>query len=137
MTICPFLKYRKDVTNVAEAIRFLREANTTSNSTKYLRQIYNTLPFVCHVSVNPTVAGELADFVEFDMMQVLKNAGPRFGEMFESCVIKDSAQSNCATTYQEVFTEDGICYTFNGLMPNHLYRNTTYACVGGIWIEYR
>lgn len=34
---------------------------------------------------------------------------------------------NCDTFFREVFTKMGLCYTFNGLLPNQLYRYDTFV----------
>lgn len=127
VTICPFLKYQRSVVSVADAMQFLQENKTTGNTTKLWRQIINTLPFFCELKLNENLEKELQEIVDFDILTVLKNAGPSFNDIFDKCVIKDNEKSNCPGSFREVFTADGMCYTFNGLMPNHLYRNNTCA----------
>lgn len=131
MTICPYLKFRSKFVNVVDVIRYLQgSVPLRSIKTNYynVNHIVNTLPLVCKLSdltLNSTIIPTLATKVDFDVMNLLKSARAEFNRTFVKCTVKESEQMACATCFKEVFTEDGLCYTFNGLLPNHMYRNNT------------
>lgn len=129
MTICPPTKFRADFINVPGAVQFLR-ANSAhvpaSVPPPVWSNIANSLPFVCPLDMlNVTASPFFTDRVDFDIVMWLKTAAASFAQTFSQCEIKDTPQSSCAGIFREVFTSVGLCYTFNGLMPNHLYRNNT------------
>lgn len=126
MTICPQNKYRKSIVDVDSIIQHLRSMTEPNMLPTLWRQISNTLPLVCSLDFELNAsADQFLDVVDFDVQTVLKNAAPSAEETIQSCFLMNQNQQSCQPLFREVFTLDGLCYTFNGLMPNHLYQKHT------------
>lgn len=85
---------------------------------------FRTLLHVCNTQIiepdMPLLPGD-----ELDYMEVLKSMLPPFDRYFFYCRWL-SRFNECDKYFRETLTEEGICYTFNGLHPTDIYREDTY-----------
>jgi acid-sensing ion channel, other len=49
-------------------------------------------------------------------------AGP-FEEMFMYCKYRNNAGAPCTEFFEEIITEEGLCYTFNAMRMTDIYRD--------------
>lgn len=52
----------------------------------------------------------------------LKDMAPRLEEIMYHCEFKGHKVTPCTKWFKEVWTEEGLCYTFNMLNGSELYR---------------
>ncbi|XP_034487599.1 pickpocket protein 28 [Drosophila innubila] len=85
---------------------------------------FRTLLHVCNTQIveqdMPLIPGEDVDY--FD---VLDRMLPPFERYFFYCRWL-SRFNECDKYFRKILTEEGICYTFNGLRPTEIYREDTY-----------
>lgn len=63
-----------------------------------------------------------ADFVRgVDIITRLSQIMPAFRETFLRCKWRNSLQ-NCANLFSKFITDDGMCYSFNSLSVEEIYR---------------
>lgn len=85
---------------------------------------FRTLLHVCNTQIiepgMPLIPGDPLDYSE-----VLQRMLPPFERYFFYCRWL-SRFNECDKYFRETLTEEGICYTFNGLHPMDIYREDTY-----------
>lgn len=125
LTICPKTKFKSSVLNIDSIIGHLRNGTVDSQHSKYWDQIVNTIPLICNAQELREDDHKMMEFIDFDVLSRIKHMSPTFQDFFKSCVVLGRAFDDCGTFFREVFTQIGLCYTFNGLLPNQLYRDNT------------
>ncbi|KAH8411341.1 hypothetical protein KR215_002417 [Drosophila sulfurigaster] len=100
--------------------RIFKPQNITAKEMEEFR----TLLHVCNTKIlqqdSPLIPGE-----EFDYFEVLDRMLPPFERYFFYCRWL-SRYNECDKYFHKTLTEEGICYTFNGLPPTEIYRENTY-----------
>nr|NP_001246909.1 ripped pocket, isoform B [Drosophila melanogaster]AFH06228.1 ripped pocket, isoform B [Drosophila melanogaster] len=85
---------------------------------------FRTLLHVCNTQIIeediPLIAGD-----DLDYFDVLQRMLPQFDRYFFYCRWL-SRFGECETFFRKTLTEEGICYTFNGLRATEIYRDDTY-----------
>ncbi|EDW80549.1 uncharacterized protein Dwil_GK11507 [Drosophila willistoni] len=85
---------------------------------------FRTLLHVCNSQIvdqdMPLIAGD-----DLDYLNVLERMLPPFERYFFYCRWL-SRFNECDKFFTKTLTEEGICYTFNGLRPTDIYREDTY-----------
>ncbi|XP_060664799.1 pickpocket protein 28 [Drosophila nasuta] len=107
-------------TAAMHATRIFKPENITAKEMEEFR----TLLHVCNTKIlqqdTPLIPGE-----EFDYFEVLDRMLPPFERYFFYCRWL-SRYNECDKYFHKTLTEEGICYTFNGLPPTEIYRENTY-----------
>ncbi|KAM8721472.1 hypothetical protein ACLKA7_007361 [Drosophila subpalustris] len=102
------------------ATRIFKPQNITAGELEEFR----TLLHVCNSHIieqdMPLIPGE-----EIDYFNVLERMLPPFERYFFYCRWL-SHFDECDKYFSKTLTEEGICYTFNGLRPTEIYREDTY-----------
>lgn len=52
----------------------------------------------------------------------LRQMAPQVSDLFHRCEFNGRKTTNCSKWFQEIWTEEGVCYTFNMLNTSELYR---------------
>ncbi|KAI8046473.1 pickpocket protein 28 [Drosophila gunungcola] len=85
---------------------------------------FRTLLHVCNTQIieedMPLIAGD-----DLDYFDVLERMLPQFERYFFYCRWL-SRFGECEKFFRKTLTEEGICYTFNGLRATEIYREDTY-----------
>ncbi|KAH8264123.1 hypothetical protein KR038_003287 [Drosophila bunnanda] len=85
---------------------------------------FRTLLHVCNTQIidedMPLIAGD-----DLDYFEVLERMLPQFDRYFFYCRWL-SRFGECEKFFRKTLTEEGICYTFNGLRATEIYREDTY-----------
>ncbi|KAH8301008.1 hypothetical protein KR044_010587 [Drosophila immigrans] len=107
-------------TAAMHATRIFKPENITATEMEEFR----TLLHVCNTQIveqdMPLIPGENVDYFE-----VLERMLPPFDRYFFYCRWL-SRFNECDKYFHKTLTEEGICYTFNGLRPTQIYRENTY-----------
>ncbi|XP_039442669.1 pickpocket protein 28-like [Culex pipiens pallens] len=116
VTICPLSKTRQDVFNVTEAYELVRNGTSLgSESDGMLRALAHVCSFSHH-------------WKKFDhrddetVLQTLRKLAFRTETLIQWCMWRYKSV-NCSEMISKTLTEDGICYTFNALPADQLYRS--------------
>lgn len=125
MTICPKTKFKRTIINIETIIGNLQNGTIDAQHSKYWDEIVNAIPLICSAQEFREDDHPMMDFIDFDILSRIKNMSPTFQDFFRSCTVFDLAYNECDKFFREVFTKMGLCYTFNGLLPNQLYRHET------------
>lgn len=103
-----------------QASRIFKPQNITAQEMEEFR----TLLHVCNTQIieqdMPLIPGE-----DLDYFHVLERMLPPFERYFFYCRWL-SRFNECDKYFRKTLTEEGICYTFNGLRPTEVYREDTY-----------
>ncbi|ALC49619.1 rpk [Drosophila busckii] len=94
------------------------------NVSAYEMEEFRTLLHVCNTQIMdqdmPLIPGD-----ELNYYNVLERMLPPFERYFFYCRWL-SRFNECDKYFRQTLTEEGICYTFNGLRPTEIYREDTY-----------
>ncbi|KAH8387433.1 hypothetical protein KR093_007037 [Drosophila rubida] len=107
-------------TDAMHATKIFKPQNITAKEMEEFR----TLLHVCNTQIieqdMPLIPGE-----DIDYYDILKRMLPPFERYFFYCRWL-SRYNECDKYFHQTLTEEGICYTFNGLRPSQIYRENTY-----------
>lgn len=127
MTLCPQIKTKQTVFNYTKYFNAYQKdwskANTLDPSQlsllKSAAQICKTVP-----------QGLLKTFktsnTTKDIYTNLRRMAPKLSDIMYHCEFNGHKTSKCANWFNEVWTEEGVCYTFNMLNASELYRQHKY-----------
>ncbi|XP_017081775.2 pickpocket protein 28 [Drosophila eugracilis] len=107
----------------SEEMRVLRVFKPQNVSALEMEE-FRTLLHVCNTQIidqdMPLIAGD-----DLDYFEVLERMLPQFDRYFFYCRWL-SRFGECEKFFRKTLTEEGICYTFNGLRATEIYREDTY-----------
>ncbi|KAJ3655395.1 hypothetical protein Zmor_014527 [Zophobas morio] len=115
VTICPESKFQGSKFNYTDMFykRILRKKPLSSEDVKH----FGYMTVLCN-NDSPMVTLHASDTVEEDFFSVIEDLKPD-DEIFCSFMDSDSA---CVNYVTHIITDQGICYSFNILDRNHIYR---------------
>lgn len=67
------------------------------------------------------------EFVDEDLMLFYFAIAPPIQETILGCGEGGGWLRICSNLFRMIYTDQGICYTFNGIMPDELYRDNVYV----------
>lgn len=85
-------------------------------------EYFNTLVQVCENDVSFDLPG---NFDNSKYLEILQHLAPNSNEIFVQCYFRDF-KKNCGKKFSPSITELGLCYTFNSLPGNEIYRTSEY-----------
>lgn len=74
-----------------------------------------------------TIDAPAFDFVDIDLMMLLHAIAPPSSETILGCGRAGTWIRDCNKLFRIIYTDQGLCYTFNGIAPAELYRNNVWA----------
>ncbi|KAK3911819.1 Pickpocket protein 28 [Frankliniella fusca] len=119
VTICPATKSKQSVFNYTQAYHRLR----ANMSTEKERWQVETLDVVCMTTMTWQLNSE-ETWANDSALEFLREVAPTLDEIVEECYWQHMP-FNCSEYFKEVVSEEGVCFTFNGLSSLELYTNIT------------
>ncbi|XP_055382443.1 pickpocket protein 28-like, partial [Condylostylus longicornis] len=120
ITICPERKFMQNKFNYTDVLLAL---NSTSRNLTEKESLYlNAALQVCEMDVLVEVYLNLSNTKPnaSDIITALKEMRPEYYDLFE-CAWENKKQ-HCGHYFDEIITEEGLCYNFNSLDPNYMYK---------------
>ncbi|KAL0833077.1 hypothetical protein ABMA28_001187 [Loxostege sticticalis] len=113
ITICPAVKFLQsnfNYTKVQHSLDFVNQSLTVDNETL---ETANALNLVCDVPMMP----EIGPTVDSTTIYRLFNVSVDTSDIIKSCLL---GATDCEDSFKRVLTDDGICFTFNGITPQYI-----------------
>ncbi|EFA00686.2 Pickpocket protein 28-like Protein [Tribolium castaneum] len=107
VTICPESKTRASVFNYTY---YFRKKRNNEPLTEEEERRFGYLSFIC--DTKPNIEYKAPKFAGEEMLEFLDEAQPKFLENSFDCRFM-GIEYNCSELFVPIFTDDGICYTFN------------------------
>ncbi|KAJ2943106.1 hypothetical protein O0L34_g18796 [Tuta absoluta] len=125
MTICPQTKSLQRRFNFTEhyhklgARRLFNESSADDWTTEE-RNLYEDVSLLCE-SYFP--AGDGRKFSSgSDILKNLMKVSPNITDIFKPCAYRGRYNITCDTYFSPILTEEGICFTFNSVSANDMFR---------------
>lgn len=121
VTICPQNTFRHEALNITDIV----ERDKTGNFENYINwNIHKDLVGQsCKLTHRLLKYENSSKIISYDIYDWLKKSQRTIQETLVHCDTSLNHQYPCNIMFQEVFTESGLCYNFNGLLPEDLYRD--------------
>uniref|UniRef100_A0A1A9WD09 Pickpocket protein 28 n=1 Tax=Glossina brevipalpis TaxID=37001 RepID=A0A1A9WD09_9MUSC len=124
ITVCPENKAPQTIFNYTDTFWKLKDfySNITQEyPTRESLAYFYVVSQVCDLHIIQQSKPD-ADFVQgIEIIGRLSEIMPAFNETFLRCKWRNSLQ-NCANLFHKFITDDGICYSFNSLSVEEIYR---------------
>ncbi|XP_030040427.2 pickpocket protein 28 [Manduca sexta] len=118
VTICGETKTRQKKFNFTEYFHLYR--NKRDNLTEELKNLFEDVTMICDDHLAPSIGRNFSEGA--DITNNIKMVSPTLTDVFFECTWKDTPVDNCSMLFSPVVTEEGICYTFNTLRAEELFR---------------
>ncbi|XP_037047236.1 pickpocket protein 28-like [Bradysia coprophila] len=124
VTICPETKARSSILNFTQLYNRWMEDGVDAlekEEEENLRKMVAVLQ-LCSDSLNEELneTGRY-NFTDNKIFEIIKEVAPSFDETLVNCKFQNR-EEHCRDYFEEVITEEGLCYTFNSLEPTQIYR---------------
>ncbi|XP_063709864.1 pickpocket protein 28 [Culicoides brevitarsis] len=122
VTICPETKAKQTVFNFTDIYHRIHGNETLTDDEKFKLEI---IAQTCdaHLLVNAGIGNAT---ITSDCIDQLLDMAPQFNETLFHCKYQNLADT-CDTLFAPIITEDGVCYTFNALSGQEIYRKEAMA----------
>ncbi|CAG9564749.1 unnamed protein product [Danaus chrysippus] len=120
VTICFETKARQTIFNFTEYYHLYKNETTRANLTEEERHLFEDVSMVCDDHLAPSSGRRFSDGNV--TVENLKELSPNITEMLFACKWKDVSRVNCSDLFLPIITEEGVCYTFNTLGAEELFR---------------
>ncbi|XP_065087704.1 pickpocket protein 28-like [Ochlerotatus camptorhynchus] len=115
ITICPMARAQVELFNSTDVYFRIDQPAGISNLEYYrLRAMLHVCPYMSDFY-------EYNDSLKMNYVQTLKFMSIPFEEMFRGCRYRNN-RVDCATYFSESITDSGVCYTFNAIDAEQLFR---------------
>lgn len=116
VTVCPQNKFRRDILDVPTV---LERANTGDYKNYNNLDIHKDM--VSQMCRYLRTSNE-SKIINYNIYNWLKSVQRNLNETIVHCDSSLNVEMPCDFMFREIYTEAGLCYNFNGLMPEDLYR---------------
>lgn len=123
ITICPQNKFRRNITNVTKILNQTIENNCLNGTDCSIQ--YDVVTQICPRTYGMGYANSV-ERIWYDIDYWIKQLAPDLLDSIKFCQMF-YAYASCDALFREVYTSSGVCYTFNGLYPEDLYRQGVYV----------
>lgn len=118
---------RQDLLNITEIVETFSSGNLSQLGLEY-EQISNLKDILFTLCPNnyllwSTFNDSGKDFIDIDIMLSLFVLAPPIEETILGCGTENIWIRGCSHVFRPIYTNNGICYTFNGITPHELYRD--------------
>ncbi|XP_066255098.1 pickpocket protein 28-like isoform X1 [Euwallacea similis] len=117
VTICPETKVHSDHFNYSFSLRRNLNESIPENELKKLQY----MSLLCNVNIHYNRTPKV-DTIDEEFYEFLKNGTPPF---FTRCLFMGREYKKCSEIFQPLFTDEGLCHTFNMLSTRQLFTNNT------------
>uniref|UniRef100_A0A1I8NHK4 Amiloride-sensitive sodium channel n=1 Tax=Musca domestica TaxID=7370 RepID=A0A1I8NHK4_MUSDO len=127
ITLCAESKrmHREGMSYAEHLNDFINERNSfPKNLTEDIVE-FLTMLHVCLNDPSDFESKPPLDYPPIDYVQVLEYMLPLFGNNFIQCKCLGNVSNECLQYFRKTYTEEGLCFTFNGLNASDLYREDT------------
>ncbi|KAJ8715043.1 hypothetical protein PYW08_005024 [Mythimna loreyi] len=118
VTVCFETKAKQRQFNFTEYYHLY--TTNRDNLTISEQHMYEDISMVCDDHLSPPEGRPFASGV--DAVNNIKSVSPNLTEVFFGCKWKDIPSENCSELFSPILTEEGLCYTFNTLGPDEMFR---------------
>ena len=88
----------------------------------YSEYYMNAINQICDAHLTNGIANQGENISNaFDLIDALATAMPQFNETYFDCKWRNSLVP-CGNIFRRFVTEEGLCYSFNSLSPEEIYR---------------
>ncbi|XP_039756123.1 pickpocket protein 28-like [Pararge aegeria] len=128
VTVCFETKAQQTKFNFTEYYHLYMNETTYKNLTEEERILFEDISLVCDDHLAPAKGRRFS--LGNMTVENLKELSPNISEVFFGCKWKDIPKENCSDLFLPILTEEGLCYTFNTMGAEDLFRvenlNTDY-----------
>lgn len=79
---------------------------------------------VCSDTVNKELnETDRYTYTKTEIFEIIQEVAPPFNETLVSCTFQNKEEL-CRDYFQQIITEEGLCYTFNSLESTDIYRES-------------
>ncbi|KAL4709034.1 hypothetical protein ACJJTC_005895 [Scirpophaga incertulas] len=106
--------------NFTEYYHLYNNLETRANLSTEDRNMFEDLTLVCDDHLASAAGRRFSNSTE--TVENIKSVSPNITEVFLGCKWKDIPKDSCQNLFSPILTEEGLCYTFNMLSAEELYR---------------
>ncbi|XP_013148198.1 PREDICTED: sodium channel protein Nach [Papilio polytes] len=120
VTVCFETKSLQTRFNFTKYYHLYKNNETYMEMTEEERNLFEDITLVCDDHLAPARGRKFSDGNA--TVENLKQVSPNISEFFFGCKWKDTPKDSCTNLFSPILTEDGVCYTFNTLSAEDLFR---------------
>ncbi|XP_013179934.1 PREDICTED: sodium channel protein Nach [Papilio xuthus] len=121
VTVCFETKSLQTRFNFTKYYHLYKNNETYMELTEEEKNMFEDVSLVCDDHLAPAIGRKFSDGNA--TVENLKQVSPNISEFFFGCKWKDvPMKDSCVNLFTPILTEDGICYTFNTLSADDLFR---------------
>ncbi|KAJ3646063.1 hypothetical protein Zmor_023709 [Zophobas morio] len=124
VTICPEIKFKKEKFNLTVVVKKKKEEQ---NITVSEEQIFQYASLLCKQSLQAFVNETAGQTLGNDFFTTLDEIKPEFIKSVIYCkFLGQDYSEDCSELLTPVFTDEGVCYSFNILDRSHIFNDLVY-----------
>ncbi|XP_037875388.1 pickpocket protein 28 isoform X1 [Bombyx mori] len=120
VTLCFETKAMQRKFNFTEYYHLYNNTETYSNLTEQERHLFEDVSMVCDDHLAPRKGRKTSS--GYELVNHITEISPNLTDVFLGCKWKDITKPNCSDLFSPIITEEGLCYTFNTLGNDELFR---------------
>ncbi|XP_045451668.1 uncharacterized protein LOC123660657, partial [Melitaea cinxia] len=128
VTICFETKARQTKFNFTYFYHLNQNQSTSGNFTEEERNLFEDVSLVCDTHLAPADGRKYS--LGNETIENIKELSPNISDVLIACKWKDVPKNSCSDLFIPILTEEGLCYTFNTMAADELFRidnlNTDY-----------
>ncbi|KAL0821734.1 hypothetical protein ABMA28_005159 [Loxostege sticticalis] len=120
VTICLETKAMQTKYNFTDHFHLMNDTKKRENMTDAAREMYEDLSLICDDHLSFAFGRKISNGSR--TVKNIKSVSPNLTETFFACNWQDVPKENCSFLFSPILTEEGLCYTFNMLPAEKLFR---------------
>lgn len=125
VTVCPYVNLQTEYLNLTYVLETIKLGNISrlDYDSEVMPIIQEILFIVCPINQDYWLVLNCTEsYSSKGILDALTILAPPIEDTILACGEDDIWIRICSHLFRRVFTEQGICYTFNGILPYDLYR---------------